>query len=349
MKNIIRCTAAILVCVFALAGLCSCRLEHFDRDEIVQWVQEHINSSVIVSNNYMERENEGGYTDRVWEAFLEALPDIRFEVVSHKYWGMESVSHSIETTYYSVYGEHCFLQYTSENDTVFETYEEQYEFGRYGINAQFADREGISSVAEQAEDIEEYMSNLGFGGCISYRISYDDPLDAVDDTDVCGVYSGDLSGVVPEMEHEFALYVADYRLALDQFTTEELVEAVAEQSRGFMLTRADGSVVAYPDISLSRFGYGMSFGALYEVLEREGFEPMGTPDAFTVTGGNGSVYEFSYWFNDYPYEVDWAKDGTANGYYYIKDGEKIPMSYYFYNHFRSGLLEEISGMTFSDL
>ena len=38
-----------------------------------------------------------------------------------------------------------------------------------------------------------------------------------------------------------------------------------------------------------------------------------------------------------------------NGYYYIKDGEEIAMQYYFYNHFRSGLFEEISGMKFSEI
>ena len=142
------------------------------------------------------------------------------------------------------------------------------------------------------------------------------------------------------------MYSADYRLTADQFTSEELAEAVEYFGRSFNITRADGSVVSYPDLGLSRFGYGMSFGTLYEVLSREGFEPDGTPDAFSFTGVDGSEYEFSYWFNDQPYEVDWEDQSVVNGYYYLKDGQRVSMDYYFYNHFRNGLFERMTGMTF---
>ena len=176
-------------------------------------------------------------------------------------------------------------------------------------------------------------------------IEYDDVLAAVDDTDVysCAQCTAEVDKLEEDILSEFAVYAADYRLEVDQFTTEELIAAAEKFNTQFNITRPDGTVVSYSDLSLSRYSYGMSFGCLYEVLYREGFEVDGTPEHFTYVGIDGCNYEFSYSFNDYVY------DNGKPGYYYLKDDEKVPMSYYFYNHFRSGFLQEISGLTFEKI
>jgi hypothetical protein len=86
------------------------------------------------------------------------------------------------------------------------------------------------------------------------------------------------------------------------------------------------------DLVCSFFSYGISFSTIYEVLRRTGYPVYGTKDDFTFTGIDGSVYEMSESFID----NDW--------YYYIKDGEHVPMEAYFYDHFYSGELKEFTGI-----
>lgn len=345
MKRIAKYVCIIVCAALMLALLPACRLEHYNKDEIAEWAQENIGKSIYISSEYTERTNDEGYTDRVWTAYLKDMPDLKFEIISHKYWGLESVSHSIESTYGYVYGKYYFEEYCANHETEFlPEYTEPVSYG-YMLKAVFNDREHLPQLIDEAESISEYMIDAGIEENIRFAFDYNDPLAKVDDTDVsvfCGC-APNLDATEENILSEFAQYAADYRLTVDQFTEEELAAAAEEFGGQFNITRADGTVVSYSDLSLSRFGYGMSFGCMYEVFTREGFEVEGTVERFTFNGIDGSIYEFSYDFNDYLYEDDKV------GYYYIKDGVKTPMDYYFYNHFRTHFIKEISGLSFEDI
>ena len=346
MKNKHR-LLLLLLSVLLLCLLSGCRLSHFERSEIVEWTKEEFDEKVVVSGQYEERTGEDGYVDRVWEAWLKSTPDLKFEIVSDCYYGMESVHHSINTTYYNVCGSHVFDLVRAECATGFVPDETQHAFSSYRVKLLYADRAEMEQAIADMETVDEAMKRYGAEDCIAYTLEYDDPLAEVDDTILSETFRTDsLSGAMQQLTDEFILYAADFRLALDQFTQEEIEDAVEHSDQKFLLTRADGTQISYPDLAVSRFGYGMSFGTLYEVLKREGFEPQGSPEDFSFVGIDGCEYAFSYRFNDYQHSVEHSPTGYRNGYYYLRDGEIIPMDYYFYNHMRTDKIKEMTGLSF---
>lgn len=341
----IKIIVCLIITTVTLSLLSGCRMTHYNEDEISQWAQEHFDEPVSVSRDYTERpSSDEGYTDRVWTAYLKSNPDLEFEIVSHKYYGMESVNHSIETTYSYVYGKYWFDKYTQEHSTDFVPFYDDAVFYDYRLSVTFADRYELSEVTAQAEEIVSFMKKAGVDDCFDFVFEYEDILINAKTSNVYDIAKHDAS--FDEVENtlltELILYAADYRIGLEQFTQAEIEDTLRSSDERFVLYRPDGSTKLYPDLAPSRFGYGLSFGCLYEVLSREGFSVSGTPTHYSFTGTDGSVYEFSYDFNDMPYE-----DGKA-GYYYLKDGVKTAMDYYFYTHFRTDFVEEITGISFTE-
>ncbi len=341
-----RIISLILAAILVLTVFAGCRTEHYASDDIVLWAEEYIGNDVVISDEPVIRESGlDGYDDLVWSAYRKSLPEVEFEIFSHRFYGGESINYSIETTYWYEYGRHYFEQYKEEYGTDLVPYDAGRTNGAYYLLAGFADRDELSDIVRQAISIEEYMYQLGGVDYISFRFEYDDILamkSSADVSDFCAGY-GELDETEEILLRELAMYAADYRLLPDTFTDEELEAAIDYFDRRFEITRADGSVVSYSDLTLNRFGHGMSFGTVYEVLSREHFSVTGSPEAFCVSGISGDIYEFSYSFNDMPYE------NGEDGYYYIKNGEKLPLEYYFYNHIKSDFFEEISGMTFRQI
>jgi len=346
VKKIVRAWCIVFTIVMMIVPLSGCRFEHYSRDEVVEWAKTAISRDVVVSEEYFTRTSSDEiYLDNVWTAYIKDMPEITFEIISHKYYAMESASYSIESTYWYEYGKYYFEQYKAEHDTNLVPLDTGINVNSFRLLALFGDRQELSDMVQEAFAVEKYMQSMGSADYVDFRFEYDDILAQVDDSDVFEFCDGfeQLESIEETLLTELAFYTADYRLELDMFTPEEREQAIDYFDRRFVITRADGSEVSYSDLTLSRYGYGMSFGTLYEVLLREDFSPSGTPESFSVVGVDGSFYQFSYSFNDMPYE------NGKNGYYYIKDGEEIAMQYYFYNHFRSGLFEEISGMKFSEI
>ncbi len=343
----IKSISVVLVLIIVISAFSGCRLNHYGEEDIVQWAKENIGSPIYISNSYTEREGwyDEKYTDRVWKAYLPDMPELEFEIISHEYWGMETITYSIGSTYDYVYGKYYFEQYCKENRTDFVPADDEPTVIGFYLHAYFDDREDIDTLIEQAENISEYIRKTGGSLCVAFEFELNDVLAEVDDTDVSAAVGceSDFDDAKNDILTEYAQYAADYRIDVEQFTNEELKAATEQLGGCFEITRSDGTVVSYSDLSLSRFYYGMSFGCMYEVFSREGLDVEGTPEHFYFNGIDGSSYEFSYSFNDYEYS-----DGKV-GYYYIKDGVKTPMSYYFYNHFRSGFIEEISGLSFEQL
>lgn len=343
MKRFIVCFIASVLVLSLFSG---CRLSHYEEDEIAAWAKENFDEPVKISSEYFERPTgEGNYTDRVWNAYLESNPDLKFEIISHEHYGMESISHSMETTYDYVYGRYYFDLYCKENKTDFVPLYDEAVYSDYELYVKFADRYELADVIDQAEDITDYMEKAGIEECVDFQFEYDDSLICAQNSDVFEYADCDSSfdEVESTLLRELIIYSADHRTGLEQFTEEEITDTLRSSDERFMITRTDYSTTIYPDLALSRFGHGISFGCLYEVLSREGFAVYGTPSHFSFVGIDGSFYEFSYDFNDMPYEDDKV------GYYYLKDGEKTAMKAYFYTHFRKDFLEEISGLTFDEV
>ena len=95
-----------------------------------------------------------------------------------------------------------------------------------------------------------------------------------------------------------------------------------EMMRGALegLTRPDGTEICYPQLLLCNMD-SLSFGGLYEVLQREGgFQVNGTPEEFSFTAADGRELSFSYAYRE-------ELEGAGEVFYYMQDGEKVPLSY----------------------
>ncbi len=346
MKKSIKTICILLSVVLILFLLPSCKVQHFSESDISSWANKNIGKNVVISKDYIERpSSDEGYTDRVWTAYLKDRPDMKFEIISHEYWGAESVTHSIETTYGYIYGKYYFDEYLLNNTTDFvPRYTEPVTYDYY-LTADFSDRDDLSDVIDQAEEISKFMIANDIDDFVRFTVKYDDILASVKETDV--IENTGCSASLDDFEEtlltEYALYAADYRLDLDEFSYEELCEAVEKHGRTFEFIYPEGGGTTSFDVSLSRFGYGMSFGCLYEMLYTHGYPVYGTVDHYHFEGIDGSTYVFSYKFNNYEYE-----NGEV-GYYYVKDSRKYPMDYYFYNHLKSDFVKEICGYSFEEI
>ena len=186
-------------------------------------------------------------------------------------------------------------------------------------------------------ELHEYVERLNrlADGCeedlsILYDIKYDHPYRSIGDYEKT---EADYHGIVSRSSHVDCTYTegAMINLLLDMRYEDRLGEF------GWLVDFGQNiagvvSIDMPDDLMCSFFSYGISFPTIYEVLSRSGYPVSGTKDDFTFEGIDGSTYEMSESF----IENDW--------YYYIKDGEHVPMEAYFYDHFYVGKVKEFTGI-----
>lgn len=349
MKGILKRLGLVLGCIFISALLFGCRTFHYERSEIVEWAEENIPVPVTISENHTERTDGDEYIDYVWTGYVTDNPEIKFEIVSDRFWSLEWVSCELRCTFQYECGSYYFEEYLQQYDTDFKADDRPSKTDEYELEVEISSREQIDEIAAQVEEIGEYFREKGCDSVLSFWCRYRNPNPPErTESSVLEVFHyspGCAQEVRQRMTQSLALYAAEYRLITDQFAEGEIAKNVVRADRALEITRGDGTTVSYPDLTKSGAYYGISIGAMYEVLTREGFDTDGTPEAFTVTGVDGSEYEFSYWFSGDPAGAEGFEYDTAKGYYF-KDGKPVAMESS-YDHIRPDLFEQISGMTFT--
>lgn len=349
IKKYLRITVISAFFLFCASALSGCG--HYSRRETAEWFQQNVvDEGIFVSKEYTEREGDDGYTDRIWSAHLKELPEVEFELISNKSLSLFPY-YDIETTYYLEIGRY-YLDNCLESDpsalSGLEVSTDEY-WHQVIISGIYDTLTELDTFCRKMEAIENYMSQQDYPCKITYRLAYREPVtycaDSADD-----MFSGhdtyisvDGSGSSPDSpgpevlgntlrnkaRNAFAGYAAAYRLETDQFTEEQLDNAVSEYSdRRFTITRPDGMEICYPELLLARYD-SMSFGCLYEVLVREGvYEVSGTPEEFTFTASDGSSCSFSYSYKMSEDSSGKSSDigGCTGAYYYLSDGDKVILS-----------------------
>lgn len=343
------------VAIAVVSTLFSGCVTEYDREDIVNEIRENIGvKNAVVSPAYTEFEGEDGYTDRIWTALI---PDsgIKFHVIDDYHWGMESVTNYLKNDY-----DEAVLAYIETQLPKFEyiktsTYKKDGIF--YGeITGKYENLQELKACHEELENIKKAFDDLGYDNLqIAYQIEYIHPLRnvtdyVIDDGDTFGNTKSIDS--FEDMKKEYITTVLDYRYEdLQSFSSEEIKSALDNYMYPVGIYKGDetdeklyeeSEITYYDDIIASKYAYGVSFGSLYEILKRENMNPQGDYWHYSFTGADGSIYEISYDFNDYPFDVSYSE--TKNGYYYIKDGEKIPMDFYFYNHFKASEIYNMTGL-----
>ena len=360
-------------CALALSG-CG----HYKRNEAAAWFKENIaDETIAVSRDYLERKNENGYTDRVWKAHLKDLPEVEFELISQAGYSLFP-TYNMKTTYHLEMGKYYLSRYLDDNPGALDSLEiseSSYNSIMY-ISATYDTGNEIADFCRQLEYLDNYLLDQEYPCQIQYGLAYREPLtypegnrtgnllyydtyvsetggtvqrnDSTDSGD--DSFSGSPSeSLCRRAEDAFAHYAAVYRLNLDQFTEEQLKDAVnADSDYRFTITRPDGTQLCYPELLL-RYSDEMSFGTLYEVLLRErNYQVTGTPEHFSFTSVNGSICSFSY--SNYRTSgkgTESTGTGSSGYFYYQSDGMEVNLSAQ--PLIDSELLTELTGLTFAPI
>lgn len=346
-----------LLCAAAALALTACT-EDYDRGDILKMAKEETGlSHLAVSDTYEEVTGEDGYTDRLWT--LSTREGMVFHMLDDYSWGMESMTNYVHSDYHAVWlaqnwpGEGPLTLASDGGGPLFRAWLEADFTTRAELEALLDAEEALIGWLEAQPQPHEVRAELHMQNPLRERTSY-----TVDDGDSWRTFwpDPDAGGSYAPVDREdalrkFLLTCLDYRFEtqLADFTPQEIFTALRTQKDFCALAKCptgdteNGPFEPYTDLGASRFSYGVSFGTLYKILEREGFAPAGDVWHYTFTGIDGCEYEISYDFCDWLYED--AYDGVdETGYYYYKDGVPTPMEYYFYNHFRYREIKEMTGL-----
>ncbi len=347
LKKSLRIAAVLsffLFCAFAFSG-CG----HYSRREAAEWFQKNVvDEGILVSKEYTDREDSSGDTERVWTAHLKDLPEVEFELISRRTVSL-FVTYDMETTYHLEMGRFYLEKYKDSSPSALSGLETGTDVSeqRLTISGIYDTMPEIDTICRKMGSLEDYITAQKYPCQVTYALAYREPLtfDAAeepftmrytcvsedgDGSDPDSLNAGTLADTLRDRAQKaFAGYAAAYRLETDQFTEEQLDNAVSEYSdRRFTITRPDGMEICYPELLLARYG-SMSFGCLYEVLVREGvYEVSGTSEEFTFTASDGSSCSFSYSYKMSEDSSGKSSDigGCTDAYYYLSDGDKVILS-----------------------
>lgn len=312
MKKIFKILLIITVFIFCALAFSGCG--HYKSHEAAAWFRKNIvNETIAVSKEYTERTNEEGYTDRVWSAHLKDLPEVEFELISHSYYSLFP-SYRMETTYDLEIGKYYADHYLDKTPDALDGLElsESEDSLQFHVSGIYDHIDEIPVLCGRIDDFERFLADQEYPCQIQYSLAYREPVTypysgfspagaPPRDTSVTEISSSPSSvestaGLLEEKAYmAFAKYAVIYRLELDQFTEEQLQDAVNRDSGyRFTITRPDGTDICYPDLLL-RYSNSMTFGCLYEVLKREGtYDVVGDPGNFSFRAADGSLCAFSY-------------------------------------------------------
>lgn len=349
------CPRRILTLLVTLTGVITtgCVTE-YDRDDIAEYVRG-LGVDGVVSDSYAVVEDKKGYDDRYWTVTLDN--GLTFHVIDDYGWGMESVSNYLRDDY-----SESALAFIADSLPEFEYLRFVIESGdEYSAHvvASYTTPDELKACRNELAALRVAFTDLGFDGLsVRYTLEYMHPLRnvtdyVIDDADIFG--STDSEKSWDEMLAEYITTILDYRYDTSLVTEEQIDAALADYEMRVGIYRGNAvdrelyepeKIEYYDDIIANKYYYGISFGSLYEILRREGFDVSGDAWHYSFTGADGSVYEISYDFIDSLYtDYDYT---PRDGYYYLRDGEVQTMGAYFYNHFTVREIEELTGLKLVD-
>ena len=174
MKNrIAKRLFLFLLSMAAVLALSGCASPH-TRREAAEWFRENIaDETVAVSKEYTERENEEGYTERVWNAHLKDLPEVEFELVSTGYYSL-FFSYKMETDYDLAMGEYYLDRFLEGNPEALDRFEispDRYtdELTLYAV---YDTPSEIESLCHDIQRLDDYLASQEHPCRMTYALSY---------------------------------------------------------------------------------------------------------------------------------------------------------------------------------
>lgn len=340
--------------LLALVLLTGCTVD-YDRQDIEEYVAQNYGLSRFqVSRQPREATGEDGYTDYFWTVTLEQGDGLEFQVMDDHYWGMEATVNTLRDNYESTLLE--WLWQAFGPDPAMTLRDTGYQgLRQVALTGSFATPEQLEQQFRLLEEFRQFAAGQGYGEeyYFPFRLEMETPLREIMESSQAnsytmddGDYRGNLTCLTPDMEQaarqKMAYCCLEYQLeGVEWFTSQELEQAVAQSRYRLGICQGeDQPPRLYSDLAASQNGYGVSFGTLYRVLEREGIPVEGTPWNYSFQGPQGDLYQISYDFHDRNPD----QPEQPQFYYYLCNGERVWMDYYFYNHFTAAQAQTLTGL-----
>lgn len=345
MKNISavkRFLCCVLCAAFVLGALAAAGcVTDYKRRDIVKYVKEQYGiSGFKVGFNRQPLYGADGYIDYLWT--VTESDGTVFYVVDDRYYGTEWASNSLTDNRWAI----VLKRYIEPNGLPgFEVVPNENPEGwpdmmSFSLRGDYRTR---AELGQRVDAINELSRTVPKGVRIPFLLRFDHKFRTIGDYENSAADYSELlyspgQIVLEDAERRYLNTILDMRYDeyIADYTEDEIHDFVNENAHSFAVVRSDGTCDFFDDLLMDYYGYGISFPTMYEVLRREGYPVEGDKNDYTFTGIDGSVYEFSDYFSD----GDW--------YYYLKDGERVDMEYYFYNHIYYTSIEDYTGIRLAD-
>lgn len=355
------CLLAGCLLLLLLSG-CGEHWRPHTRREVLQYLQtEFPGEDITVAKSHSNPTEENGEpsSDRVWECWYTDLPEVVFHVESRRWTGGPApiLNYSLYQDKDRVFWSYYMEQYLRETGSL-DLWETAYDGD---LELYFSSTEDVSQAVEQlrafygwyeaqphagrSRSVTCHLDGLPLpsGHPVTSYIYFSTPTALADDPRLSFIH--DAAEMEPLCIEMLKTYYAFYRLPSPDFSKAELA-AFAEAAWAQDWTEGearstiphllrDGKTIPadlFSDIGIRpaagsglQFSY-LSYGGLFELLDRLEMAPEGGPEHFTVKGADGIVYEFSYDFI--------RTDDSEIRWYYKQGGEPVTGSLY------SGALSE---------
>lgn len=373
MKTIVKCLTSIVSAAIILLLFTGC-VKRYNRNYIESYLNDLYiftdnSNSYEISKQCFKVEGIDGYTDYVWKVSSDINgKNINFYVIDDYCSDAGRIVHDIRDTHYN----HCVKYALSDIDLLsfdlgnayYNNYLERenksidkdviHELNAgtgYRLKSSYNNYDEYIKRFDEITDIYTKISNSDWKDVslcfdIDYIHEYRDNVDdkPLTEADVFGRVSSfdDIEKLKQEYKDRFIIMNIDYRFydISDIFSSDEIRDAVSKHYyRIGILDESDSDeYTLIDDLVGNQYGYGISFGTMYELLKKDGQNVAGDALHYTYYKDNGDVYEFSYAFNDSLF------DNSKYGYYYKLNNEVVNMNYYFNNHFTCKKVQEITGI-----
>ncbi len=328
--------------------LLGCTVRDFTRKDVKSYIKNDLGiKNFELAEEPEEYVGKDNYTDYIWHV-KDLDYGFDFTVVNDTFYSGESRRNQLKDDYCAMFVQNYEKPLPDEVKLSYVFYEED-EYTVAKLAGTFVDKAELDSLLEDVGKVHSYYEGIGFNSAsIPYLLYFNCPLTDVpfykQNASIGGLLSNCNTLDYDAIYDGLIMTCLDHRYfeGLEGFS-DEYIDSYINTNKDVRRLYQDGQPLN--DLIASEYGYGVSFATLYEVLKLNDYDVTGNPSNYSFVGADGSEYAISYFYNDYPYV---RQEQEELGYYYMKDGQKTPMEYSFYNHFKLSQVEKMTGINLSD-
>ena len=291
---------------------------------------------------------EDDYIDYIWEVVAN---DVTFHVKDDYDWQSALLTNSLRDDYKDALLKAYFNQDILSCFTLSENKEEG--LCSNVLIAKFNSKSELQELFKELMNFKSYIAKKGYDipDSFSYNLLMQLPIQS-DKEPTLFIYNNDIMGcvtnitddTVKEAMRKYILVYIEYHFSdlYKKFTQEEVKEAVANSDYHYRLAIVKENGTFFYDDLCAREYDEVSFGTLFEILKREGFDVKGNNDHYFFKDVNNNTYEIAYPSDDF-INANKATNESEHS-CFLKNGVPVEREYNDYYDVTISEIEEMFGL-----